>query len=56
MSNGCECNEDEVGNFMKLSEGNVSEFQKKKASMALTTEFPTLDEKGGMHQIRWNCC
>ena len=31
--------------FMRLSEGNVSEFEKKKASGALPTEFPTIDEK-----------
>ena len=37
-------------NFMKLSEGNVSELQKNKASGALPTEVPTLDEKYGMHQ------
>ena len=44
--------QDVVGeNFMKLSEGNVSEFQKKKANRALPTEFPTMDEKGGIHQI-----
>ena len=28
--------------FMRLSEGNVSEFQKKKASGALPAEFPTI--------------
>ena len=36
--------------FMRLSEGNVSEFQKKKASGALPTEFPTIDEKGDVHR------
>ena len=36
--------QDAVGeNFMSLSEGNVSEFQKKKASGALPNEFPTKD-------------
>ena len=29
-----------VENFMRLSEGNVSEFQKKKAKGVLPTEFP----------------
>ena len=37
--------------FMRLSEGNVSEFQKKKASGALPTEFPTMDEKDDIHRI-----
>ena len=37
--------------FMSLSEGNVSEFQKKKASGALPTEFPTMDEKDDLHRI-----
>ena len=38
--------------FMRLSEGNVSEFQKKKkASGALPTEFPTMDEKDDVHRI-----
>ena len=38
--------QDVVGeDFMRLSEGNVSEFQKKKARGALPTEFPTMDEK-----------
>ena len=37
--------QDVVGeNFMKLSEGNLSEFEKKKESGALPTESPTLDE------------
>ena len=38
-------------NFVKLSELNVIEFQKKKAIGALPTEFPTIDEDDGMHQI-----
>ena len=37
-------------NFMRLSEGNVSEFQKKKASGALPTEFPAIDEKDDVHR------
>ena len=37
--------------FMRLSEGNVSEFQKKKASGVLPTEFPTMDEKDDVHRI-----
>ena len=44
--------QDVVGeSFMKLSESNVSEFQKKNASGALPTEFPTLDEKDGKHHV-----
>ena len=45
-------------NFMMLSKGNVSEFQKKKASGALPTEFPTMDEKDDLHRIitEWNRC
>ena len=42
--------QDVVGeNFLKWSEGNVSEFQRKKASRALPTEIATIDEKDGMH-------
>ena len=37
--------------FMRLSEVNVSEFMKKKASGALPTEFPTMDEKVDVHRI-----
>ena len=37
--------------FMRLGEGNVSEFQKKKASGALPTEFPTMDETDDVHRI-----
>ena len=38
--------QDVVGeNFMKLSEGKLSDIQKKKSSGALPTEIPTLDEK-----------
>ena len=44
--------QDIVGeDFMKLSEGNVSEFLKKKESGALPTEFPTIDEKDDIHRI-----
>ena len=44
--------QDVVGeNFMSLSEGNVSEFQKKKASGALPTDLPTMDEKNDVHRV-----
>ena len=44
--------QDVVGeNFMSLSEGKVSEFQKKKASGLLSTEFPTIKEKDDVHRI-----
>ena len=44
--------QDVVGeDFMRLSEGYVSEFQKQKASGALPTEFPTIDEKDNVHRI-----
>ena len=44
--------QDEVGEeFMRLNEGNVSEFQKQKASGALPTEFPTIEEKDDLHRI-----
>ena len=36
--------------FMRLNEGNVSEFQKQKASGALPTEFPTIEEKDDVHR------
>ena len=36
---------------MRLNEGNVSEFQKQKASGALPTEFPTIEEKDDLHRI-----
>ena len=36
---------------MRLSEGKVSEFQKEKASEALPTNFPTMDEKDDVHRI-----
>ena len=37
--------------FMRLSEGSLSEFQKKKASGALPTEFHTMDDKDDVHRI-----
>ena len=44
--------QDVVGEeFMRLNEGNVSEFQKQKASGALPTEFHTIEEKDDMHRI-----
>ena len=36
---------------MRLNEGNVSEFEKQKASGALLTEFPTIEEKDEVHRI-----
>ena len=51
--------QDVVGEeFMRLNEGNVSEFQKQKASGALPTEFPTKEEKDDVHRImmEWNRC
>ena len=44
--------QDVVGEeFLRLNEGNVSEFQKQKASVALPTEFPTIEEKDDLHRI-----
>ena len=44
--------QDIVGeDFMRLSEGNVSEFQRKKASGVLPTELPTIGEKDDVHWI-----
>ena len=44
--------QDVVGEeFMRLNEGNVSEFQKQKASGSLLTEFPTIEEKDEVHRI-----
>ena len=44
--------QDVVGEeFMRLNEGNVSEFQKQKASGTLPTEFPTIEEKDEVHRI-----
>ena len=37
--------------FMRLNEVNVSEFQKQKASGALPTDFPTIEEKDDVHRI-----
>ena len=36
---------------MRLNEDNVSEIQKQKASGALPTEFPTIEEKYEVHRI-----
>ena len=44
--------QDVVGEeFMRLNEGNVSEFQTQKASGALPTEFPTIEEKDDVNRI-----
>ena len=44
--------QDVVGEeFLRLNEGNVSEFQKQKASGALPTEFSTIEEKDDLHRI-----
>ena len=44
--------QDKVGEeFTRLNEGNVNEFQRKKASGVLPTEFPTFDEKDDVHRI-----
>ena len=44
--------QDVVGEeFLRLNEGNVSEFQKQKASGTLPTEFPTIEEKDDLHRI-----
>ena len=37
--------------LMRLNEGNVNEFQKQKASGALPTEFPTIEEKDDVRRI-----
>ena len=38
------------GYFVNLGYGNISEFQKEKASGTLSNDFPTIDEKDEMHQ------
>ena len=44
--------QDVVGEeFMRLNEGNVSEFQMQKVSGALLTEFPTIEEMDDVHRI-----
>ena len=44
--------QDVVGEeFMRLNEGNVSEFQNQKASGELPTEFPIIEEKDDLHRI-----
>ena len=35
---------------MKFDYGNISEFQKKKASGTMSNDFPTIDEKDETHQ------
>ena len=37
--------------FKKLIEGNVNDFQRKKASGVLATDLPTNDEKDKTHQV-----
>ena len=37
--------------FMALCDGKVSDFEKKNASGAFPTEFPTKGENDGKHQI-----
>ena len=36
--------------FVKWGEGNISEFQRKKAKGMMSSDFPTIDEKVGTHQ------
>ena len=44
--------QDVVGeDFMRLNEGNVSEFHNQKASGALPTEFHVMEEKDDLHRI-----
>ena len=38
------------GDFVKFDYGNISEFQKKKASGTMSNDFPTIDEKDETHQ------
>ena len=38
-------------NFVKLSDGNFSVFQKKRVSGAMANDFTTFDEKDEMHQV-----
>ena len=38
-------------NFAKLGDGNVSDFQKRKASGMMANDFPTNDEKAETHQM-----
>ena len=37
--------------FVRLNEGNVSEFQRQKAGGALPTELPIIDENDNVHRI-----
>ena len=50
--------------FVKLGEGNISEFPRKKAKRMMSSDFPTIDEKDETHQtimeielllIAWGC-
>ena len=44
--------QDVVGEqFVRLNEGNVSEFQRQKAGGALPTELPIIDENDDVHRI-----
>ena len=36
--------------FVKWGEGNISEFQRKKARRIMSSDFPTIDEKDKTHQ------
>ena len=36
--------------FMKWGEGNISEFQRKKARRIMSSDFPTIDEKDETYQ------
>ena len=36
---------------MKLGDGNIIEFQKKKATGTIANDFPTIDEKDETHQM-----
>ena len=36
--------------FLKLGDGNISEFQKKKANGTMSNDFPTIDEKDETHR------
>ena len=36
--------------FMKWGEGNINEFQRKKARKIMSSDFPTIDEKDETHQ------
>ena len=38
------------GDFVNWGEGNISEFQRKKAKGMMSSNFPTIDQKDEMHQ------